>query len=296
MITILDAFKKFKSRLELNDQEQADVSRRQQEIRTVMDYAFDIESDFLTGSYKRWTKTKPLKDVDIFCVLGKSEPHYRKSPPSLLLAKVVEVLIDKYGKDHVECQHRSVTVNFGVEEKDGETNNQVMSFDVVPAFRKEDHYEIPDTASSSGWIETNPKVHADLAVTAQKAYAGEWKAIVRVTKSWNRYHDKPIKPSFLIEVMALQLLHPPFGGDFRYETKALFASLAKNILRDWPDPAGLGPNVSDRMSKQERELAQKELCSAELQAANAIRLERQGKAGEALRAWRELFGPLFPLS
>lgn len=296
MITTQEAFKKFKTRLELTPREQEDASRRQQEIRAVMDDAFDLDDDFLTGSYKRWTKTKPLKDVDIFCVLAESERHYRKSPPSVLLHKVEETLVDRYGRNNVECQHRSVTVNFGVAETDGETNDQVMSFDVVPAFIKGDHYEIPDTATTVGWIETNPKIHEELAIAAQKAYSDEWKGIVRMTKSWNRFHDKPIKPSFLIEIMALKLLYPPFKGDYRYEMKAFFACLADHIFEEWPDPAGLGPNVSNRMNNQERETAQKELRKAELHAANAIQLERQNKIGEALSTWRELFGPLFPLS
>jgi hypothetical protein len=38
------------------------------------------------------------------------------------------------------------------------------------------------------------------------------------------------------------------------------------------------------------------LLAAESAAAAAIQLERQGKNGEALRAWRNLFGPMFPLS
>lgn len=77
MLTIDEAFRKFKSRLELTDREQADASKRQREIRDHMDAKFEIDNDFLTGSYKRWTKTKPLKDVDIFLVLGPNERHYR---------------------------------------------------------------------------------------------------------------------------------------------------------------------------------------------------------------------------
>lgn len=296
MITTQDAFKKFKSRLELNEGEQADASRRQQEIRSVMYAAFDIEDDFLTGSYSRWTKTKPLKDVDIFCVLGNDERHYRDKQPSVLLAAIEQVLIDKYGRDHVSCQRRSVTVDFGVKEENGETGDQVMSFDVVPAFAKNGHYEIPDTATESGWTETDPRVHADLATKAHAAYSKEWKGIVRMMKSWNRYHDKPIKPSFLIEVMALDVLHPPFGGDYRREMQAFFATLADRVYDRWPDPAGLGPDVSDRMDANQCQIAQEALLQAECQAANAIQLEKQSKQGEALRVWQALFGPLFPLS
>ena len=104
MISIQDAFKKFRSRLELNEREQQDASRRQKRIRALMDEAFAIEDDFLTGSYRRWTKTKPLKDVDIFCVLGKKERQYREKAPAVLLADVEAALIDEYGKENVSCQ------------------------------------------------------------------------------------------------------------------------------------------------------------------------------------------------
>ena len=297
MISVQDAFKKLRSRLELNDRDQQDASKRQQEIRKVMKEAFDIEHDFLTGSYKRWTKTKPLKDVDIFCVLGEKDRHYRSKQPSILLADVEKVLVKKYGKDYVSIQRRSATVDFGIrEDENGETNDQVMSFDVVPAFTKDDYYEIPDTTVTTGWTKTDPRVHHDKAVAAHQAFDNEWKGLVRMMKSWNREQGKPIKPSFLIEVMALEILYPPWGGIYSREMQAFFHTLANRIHENWPDPAGLGPDVSDSMDAQMQAAAKKALLEGEKQAAYAIRLEREGKNGEALKAWRTLFGKLFPLS
>lgn len=118
-----------------------------------------------------------------------------------------------------------------------------------------------------------------------------------MTKKWNENHGKPVKPSFLIEVMALELVVPPYGGDYRREVKSLFSSLADRIDETWADPAGLGPPVSDTMDSLQRQQARAALESAEATAAKAIRLEREGKNGEALRVWRdEVFGDLFPLS
>ncbi len=298
MITVAEAFKKFRSRLELTDREQDDASRRHNEIRDYLKTKFDIERDFLTGSYKRWTKTKPLKDVDIFCVLGQKERHRRDKSPADLLKAFEDALVEKYGRDKVTRQRRSVMIEFGVNtDADEDTGGKVMSFDVVPAFAKTSHYEIPDAATTAGWTETNPQVHYDLAVEAQRKYDGAWKGIVRMTKKWNANQGKPVKPSFLIEVMALELLHPPFGGDYRFELKAFLASLADRLDETWADPAKLGPPVSDSMNQAARDSAKVKLRAGSDAAARAIQLERQGKNGEALKVWRnEVFGPMFPLS
>lgn len=296
MLTIDEAFRKFKSRLELTDREQADASKRQREIRDHMDANFEIDNDFLTGSYRRWTKTKPLKDVDIFLVLGQEERHHRSKPPSSLLGAVENALLEKYERDRVHRQRRSVTVDFGVKVTDDTTDEQVVSFDVVPAFAKDDYYEIPDTETAVGWTSTNPKVHEQKAVDAQKAYANEWKALVRMMKYWNSRHEKPIKPSFLIEVMALEALHPPFGGEFDRELQGFFHVLADRIDEEWADPAGLGPPVSDSMDASRRAAARRALVDAGTAATQAIRLTREGKNGTSLEVWRSLLGPLFPLS
>lgn len=293
MITVKEAFRKFGTKMELTKGEREDASKRQNEIREHLRKSFDIKDDFLTGSYKRWTKTKPLKDVDIFCVLGEDDKHYREKHPSVVLGDFEKSLAEKYGSSKVKSQRRSVTVDFDVKGQD----DRVMSFDVVPAFEKNEHYEIPDTATSSGWTETDPQVHFDKAKAAQDAFAGEWKRLIRMIKKWNEHHEKPVKPSFLIEVMALELVVPPYGGDYRREVKGLFSSLSDRIDETWEDPAGLGPAVSDGMDSFERQQARRALQAAEQTAAKAIRLEREGKNGDALRVWRnEIFGDLFPLS
>ena len=64
MITVSDAFWKFRGRLETTDTEDATVGWRQQKLRGQLDEAVDIVAGFLTGAYRRHTKTKPLRDVD----------------------------------------------------------------------------------------------------------------------------------------------------------------------------------------------------------------------------------------
>lgn len=300
MLTTDEAFRKFKSRLELNEREQKNASARQNEVRDYLVTKFGIENSFLTGSYARYTKTKPLKDIDIFFILKQAERHYRDKAPSVVIDEFHKALVDKYGGGATRKQSRSVNVDFGVVvDAEDNTDYRILSVDVVPAFAARDDYEIPDTDSGK-WIKTNPKIHADKATAAHQAYSNEWKGLVRMVKYWNNNpqhgKDKPIKPSFLIEVMALQCLYGGWQDRFDYEIEAMFATFADRIFDVWPDPAGLGPPISDGMDSARKQRARELLLAASRDARNAINLARQGRNGEALKAWRELFGPKFPLS
>jgi len=295
MITIADAFKTFKSKLELTEGERKDASRRQSNIREFLRGQFEIEMDFLTGSYARWTKTKPLKDVDILVVLGKNEFEYRHKNPGIILGRFREVLAPKYGESNVSLGRRSVQVDFGVPVVEDSSKDQVMSVDIVPACAMASHYQIPDRQTGE-WVATDPEVHAELTTKANRAFSEEWKPLVKMVKKWNETSGKPAKPSFLLEVMALQLFVPPFSGGYPYELKSFFSTAADRIGEGWPDPAGLGPPVSDQMDVPTIQEASTALRRAEETVSRAIRLTNDGRQGDALREWRKLFGPLFPLS
>ena len=70
MLTTTQAFEKFRQRLELSETERKDAARRQTDVRDCIREGFDVKTDFLSGSYRRHTKTKPLKDVDVMFVLS----------------------------------------------------------------------------------------------------------------------------------------------------------------------------------------------------------------------------------
>lgn len=299
MLTIDEAFRKFKSRLELNEKEQKNASERHSEVREYIRTKFAIDRDFLTGSYARYTKTKPLKDIDIFFVMKESEKHYRSKSAGVVLDDYKAALIGKYGEKAVRRQSRSINVDFGVDvDADDNTNYKILSIDIVPALDSGKDYEIPD-GDTGKWIKTNPEVHAEKATEAHEAYTSEWKGLVRMVKYWNnnpKHGEKPVKPSFLIEVMALQCLYGGWGGQFDREIQSFFATLADRIGDTWADPAGLGPPISSSMDAARVERARKLLSAAAGEAGIAINHVRQGRNGEALKIWRQLFGPKFPLS
>jgi hypothetical protein len=91
-------------------------------------------------------------------------------------------------------------------------------------------------------------------------------------------------------------LYGGWQGRFDYEIQSFFATLADRILDLWPDPAGLGPPVSDGMDAARKARARTLLQTASREASAAIDHARRGRNGEALKAWRALFGPKYPLT
>jgi Second Messenger Oligonucleotide or Dinucleotide Synthetase domain len=298
MISLEEAFAKFLRRLELKPAEQADVKSRHTRVREIVKAGIGVERDILSGSYKRKTKTKPLKDVDIFFILRASEAKWLDRHAQDLLAEIRGLLAPVYGEGHVSLGRRSVKVDFGLPVSDDQTDEKVMSIDVVPAFGSDGHYVIPDRHLDE-WVSTDPEIHERLAIDANAAYDERWKPLVRMIKKWNDYHERPVKPSFLLEVMALGILDRRFGGHYSLELQTFFATAAERISETWEDPAKLGPSVSDRLASEPLQLktAASELATAAENVSRARRLAQQGKSGEALHAWRDdIFGPLFPLS
>jgi len=294
MTKVGDAFATFKSRLEVKPTEQADAIRRQKDVRATVQQAFAVKTDFLAGSYGRYTKTRPLKDIDIFVVLDQAEAHRHKAHPKCVLNDLERCLTDTYGKDQVSRDRRCVTVWFEKRNQTQHEDGKILSLDVVPAFAVGSDYEIPDEQLGT-WIKTNPATHGALTTAKNKELSGGWVPLVKMLKSWNRANGKPIQPSFLVEVMALGLVDVPFNT-YPDEARRFFAAASHSVDLAWPDPAGLGPSVSDEMTSTMRETARQKLRAAEALAARAFRAEQLGQDGEAVRLWKEVFGEFFPVS
>jgi len=296
VLSTRDAFEKFRRRLELSDTEQKDAARRQNDLRGCIRAGFEVRTDFLSGSYRRHTKTKPLKDVDVMFVLGQKEHWRREKPPIETLYAFETHLKTKYtGKEQVEIGRRSVTVEFEKNWYPEDHEGKVLSIDAVPAFELSGGvYEIPDKVTGI-WIKTNPETHKEQATAKNKELDGRWVPLVKMVRGWNRANGRPIRPSFLIEVMAEDLVEPPLST-YPDEVRNFFAAAEANIDRTWSDPANLGPPVSDQMTPDLIADAKTALREAQRKATLAFRAEATGRQGDALGIWREILGDYFPLS
>jgi hypothetical protein len=169
------------------------------------------------------------------------------------------------------------------------SDDEVMSLDVVPAFKRDGGgYFIPDP-SAGRWIATNPKRHHELSTEKNAACGGKYVPLVKMIKGINRELGEPVKPSFLLEVMAQALVKPPMGR-YQDEVVLFLATAAERLHEEWPDPAGLGGNVNAVMDTAAKRAAVDALSHARTIAEHAVDLEDDGQARAAYAGWKKLFG------
>ena len=278
-----DAFDKLKSNLEITQTESNLAQTRHQLVRDHIEGWWELVDHFLTGSYARHTKTKKLKDVDIFVVVDPDGPQgslAKGSGRSAVLA-LRDVLASRW--NDLDADDNVVTINYG--------NEDVASYEVAPVFaRKGGGYTMPNGA---GWMDTDPQAQAVLITAKNKECDGRFVPFVKMVKGINREAGDPIDPAFLLEVMGLELVLEPFGR-YRDEIRFFLASVADRIVDDWQDPVGLGPDVNDGVGMVRRRELSEVVRGWLAVAEEAVLLENERKERAAVEAWRELFGWRMP--
>ncbi|SRR6266540_308404 len=284
MSYIDDAFEKLKSNLEITPTESELAQTRHNLIREHIEASWQLRDHFLTGSYDRHTKTKKLKDIDIFVVIDPDGPqgHLAKGSGTAAIAALREVLATRW--TDLETDDNVVIINYAGED--------VASYEVAPAFpRKGGGYRIPNGA---GWMDTDPTKHAGFVTAKNKKCDEKFVPFIKMVKGINREADEAIDPSFLLEVMGLELVLEPFGR-YRDEIRFFLASTADRITDNWPDPAGLGPDVNGAVLKERRNELAHTVRGWLAVAEEALLLEKDGKERAAVEKWRKLFGWRMPL-
>lgn len=285
MSVIGEAFKALSGNLEITATEEATAIRRHHRIRDHVRSQWDLVEDFLTGSYRRHTKTKPLSDVDIFVVVDPKggQGHLRQNQPRVVLDELERVLQDKWPDAHRDGM--AVVIPFG-------TDSAVTSIEVVPAFeRSSGGWFIPDP-DRGRWLATNPKDHAKLSTAKNQECDSKFVPFVKMVKAANRELGDKVTPSFLLEVMAHDIVRAPYGFHSD-ELVFFFANAADRINGVFDDPAGLGGDVNTMTASQRAE-AQQALRDARRIAERAVDLVDAGSERAAVKEWQKLFGTRMP--
>lgn len=281
--TIAGAFAILSSNLEITNLQAETVSKRQQNVRGVIEKDFTVLDSFLTGSYRRNTMIGPLKeaDVDIFVVLDVK--HYRENGKQALLDAVKKSLRKTYtSTPEIRPDGSAVTITF--------TDFKV---DVVPAFnRKGGGYLIP-SIELGRWISTDPKRHVEIWTAANKAHHGALVPLMKMVKGWNK--SRSLFKSFHLETIVLTALNNVTISDYPSGMRFVFNKAIELVQQTLPDPAGYSDDVGAHVSRAEKiKVLVERLAWARDRAIEAENLAAQGKVREAMERWRLILPGYFP--
>lgn len=289
MPTINQGFTKLKSNFEITPIQSSTASKRQTNVRKVVEKKFTVLESFLTGSYSRSSMVAPLSsaDVDIFFVLGSQHHHYFTSDnPQKLLDDIRATLLKTYKTPAINRNGQAVTISFND-----------FKVDVVPCFNRiGGGYLIPNTYWGANWIGTDPKKHNDIYTETNKNRGGNFKPLVKMLKAWNKSNGNFFQ-SFHLEELARKVFLSQGIQDFPTALKYFWKHGEAKLDKKIQDPAGAHYNDDiaaylDKKSKWEE--AQSRFKTASSRVEKATNFAAQGKIKEAYAEWKKIFGDYFP--
>ncbi|MBP2443781.1 CBASS oligonucleotide cyclase [Rhizobium leguminosarum] len=281
--TVAEAFRQFRTNLEITSLQETTTSTRQSNVRDAVASDFSVLESFLTGSYRRNTMIAPLStaDVDVFIVLDPK--YYAINNQSALLSAVMGTLKKEYPKTpKIKPDGQAVTITF--------TDFKV---DVVPGFyRTGGGYLIPD-ANMGRWIPTDPRKHVELWTASNKAHNGSLVPLIKMMKCWNRANGDLFR-SFHLEVLVRNVLTDVTIVDFPSGVRWVLDKMRAKVWTKIADPAGYSDDVASHLSKPEADRMIAVLTNACGSAVAAETYTASGYVRSAIDEWRSIFGDYFP--
>jgi hypothetical protein len=282
--TIKGGFAGLSANLEITTLQASTTSSRQQNVRDALAEAFTVVDSFLAGSYARSTMIAPLKDsdVDVFIVVASSYWNEYQPASVNLLARTQKVLLNHYKTGtKVRPDGQAVTITFSD-----------FAVDVVPAFNRQGGgYLIPNAVG--GWIETDPKVHADVLTAQNMAHSAALVPLIKMIKGWNRANGSTFV-GFYLELMTTDILKGVTISDFASGVRYVLDKGREKINYKQLDPAGLGEGQVNGLKVGPVEDAVQRFAIAYDHAVRAEALASANNVSAATDRWRKIFGDYFP--
>lgn len=276
-MTLLQAINQFVDNISVTDRQEASISSSLDNIYWHLkkkDNELYVSRTFTNGSYDRDTIIRPLNDIDIFAVLKLDEwkDEYGRLPsPQTVLSRFKNYLngLADY-KDKVYQDRPCVSIELSDKQ-----------FDILPCFEVfGDGYQIPNY-DLTGWSYSYPdQLYRDLeAVHRLRNY--KVKQIIKAVKYWNRDLDKLI-PSYHIEEAAINIFNLNSFTNF------------KTGIEIWFDNAEYYLQQAKFKSAKNYDKAIENIKKANKKLQDAAVKYEDGKEGEAVLMWKEIFGRDFP--
>jgi hypothetical protein len=288
--SVTEAFREFKTRLEITDLQTSTVSTRQQAVRDVVEAGMDVQDSFLSGSYSRSTLIAPLAeaDIDVFVVLDPKYFHHYNNGQNGGQAGLLDLLKRTLRKTYtrtpdISRNGQAVTIRF-----------DDFTVDVVPAFNRQGGgFLIPNSITKS-WLSTDPQKHIEIFSEANATHNGDLVPMIKMIKCWNRSISKHFR-SFHLEVLALSIYNNVTISNYWSGTRFFLDKARALIPVQVLDPAGYGDDVGRYIGGQTAiDEAVGKIQSDYERAVKAEQYAGQSDIVNALAMWKVVFGDPFP--
>jgi len=284
LVALTTQFGTARSNIEPDEDDKSLAPGCHEEVREALQGAESLQElglhTILIGSYRRKVSIRRVKDVDVFCELPELDSE--TSAPDLL-ALFGSVLEDKF-HGRLYAQDRSWTID-GFEGTD-------LQVDVVPARRRDDHWEIPK--KDGGWEETNPDKLRDLTERLNGDHDALYVPTVKLIRQIRRIHVGDNQPGGLyFEILTLHAFN---SGEVATgnQAEALTTTLEQivheldNAISDGlEDPTIDGKLITTRSAIADLTSARSTFASLAADARSAYDSDDEC---EAARVWQSMLG------
>ncbi|MGE3858121.1 MAG: hypothetical protein AB7G21_14280 [Dehalococcoidia bacterium] len=278
-------------------------------------HVYSSES-YLAGSLGRRTQAQPLDDIDVFLVFNAGGTSMTKggirepvemfgtepnpllsalyaSPPWISSARVLEAFlpvaqgfVDRFNSvtdAGVGAKQRTLFIRFG------HINVDVVLVELGRAAHGLDKYYLPDGGGM--WRASNPKEDQRRLSEMNGSQGGNLLALIRLIKWWNKAHNAGRLKGIHIEVMVENATRGWLTTSTFSALRLIFPALIAAVGVPCPDPTGLGPDLDQRLSAQDRSDSIEALTAAWNAVLTAGRFADAGRTYEAVAAMQ----PVFPI-
>lgn len=290
--TVSAAFRTFYERIGLTDLQRQDAETKVRGVRECLNECWELDTAFLTVSYRRGTMISPPKDIDLVVILDyqeHGEDYYEADDgDDALLERMHRPLKSAYPTTRIRKDRPAVNLDF-----------TTVGFDVVPGFRRSGGgFRIPHPLRS-GWLSTNPRVHRSRTEALDAATNGRFVRVATMLKEWNVVNFDHLTGFHLEMALAHAWPSDEDGDPARFVNSAtaiatLLPRLSRTLEHSVEDPAGLSGPIDDYLDDDDRQRTIERLERDAEAAAVARRHQARGDHERAIRKWRRVFGERFP--
>jgi len=289
--TILNAFREYRSNLEITDKQTTLVSTRRNNVVSAIEQVITLhqQPSYLIGSYDRNTLIRYLSegDVDVMVVLhyGDNKSWDTDEGTIKVLTKFKSILDAAFPSVEKRIDRNCVSMKY-----------YEYTLDIVPAFAIDNgSFVIPDTIRQK-WLPTNPIAFAERISAVNKNMNGSFIPLIKMIKGWNREKGFPLK-SFHLEC----LMYDRYKTYTQAYTYSSMISLFFQNLESYLSNASFDPVTGDRVdtyldnygqvSRRQKAI---QLARTAAKESSIALVDEEKNPSIAIGEWKDLLGTFFP--